>query len=96
MLTSSGAQLSTGSSATLNFTGGISLTFGLGSIQISGVVSGQQYLVTVIGANTFASVVVGGYVMATPSIFFFSVFEVEQSFREVPYLDWIPNSGSWQ
>ena len=50
--------LAAGSSTTLSYSGSISLGFGVGGIQLSGVVPGQQYLVTVMGANTFGSLVV--------------------------------------
>ena len=58
LLNSTGTVVSAGSSATLSYNGSISLNFGLGSLQLTGVVSGQTYLVTVMGANTFANVVV--------------------------------------
>lgn len=57
-LLNSGTSLATGSSATLNYSGNVLLNFGSGSVQVTGVVPGQQYLVTVIGANTYASTVV--------------------------------------
>ena len=59
LLTSIGTQVSAASSATLNYTGTISLGFGLsGVLQITGIVSGQQYLITCMGANTYSSIVV--------------------------------------
>lgn len=59
LLTSVGTQVSAASSATLNYTGTISLGFGLsGVFQITGIVSGQQYLITCMGANTYSSIVV--------------------------------------
>jgi hypothetical protein len=58
LLGGSNSTLAAGSSTTLNYSGSISLGFGVIGIQLSGVVPGQQYLVTVMGANTFGSVVV--------------------------------------
>jgi Domain of unknown function (DUF4382) len=58
LFTGDGTQVSSGSSITLDYSGGLSLGFGLGSINLTGVVSGQQYLVTVIGANAYASAIV--------------------------------------
>ncbi|MDA4128132.1 MAG: DUF4382 domain-containing protein [Thaumarchaeota archaeon] len=58
LLTTGGSRVSAGSTISLSFNGIISLDFGLGSLHLSGIVSGQQYLVTVIGANTYASTVV--------------------------------------
>ncbi len=58
LLGGNSTKIGTGSSATLNYNGSVSLGFGLLGIQLSGVVSGQQYLVTVMGANTYASTVV--------------------------------------
>jgi hypothetical protein len=58
LLNSTGTTVSADSSTTLSFNGNISLSFGLGSLQFTGVVAGQTYLVTVMGANTFANVVV--------------------------------------
>ncbi len=57
-LLTGGTTIGAGSAASLSFSGTISLDFGLGNVQLSGVVSGQEYLVTVVGANTFASTVV--------------------------------------
>ena len=58
LLSGNSSQIAAGSSTTLNYSGDISLGFGVVGLQLTGVVSGQQYLVTVIGANTFGSVVV--------------------------------------
>lgn len=59
LLTSTGAQVTASSSTTLTYTGLISLAFGLtSSLHLSGVVSGQQYLVTCMGANTYSSAIV--------------------------------------
>jgi hypothetical protein len=58
LLGGNNSTLAAGSSTTLNYSGSISLGFGLAGIQLSGVVPGQQYIVTVMGANTFGSVVV--------------------------------------
>jgi len=58
LLGGSGAQCAAGSSTTLSYSGNISLGLGLAGIQLSGIVPGQQYLVTVMGANTYGSIVV--------------------------------------
>jgi hypothetical protein len=58
LLNATGTSVSSDSSTTLNFSGNISLNFGLGALQLSGVIAGQSYLVTVMGANTFANIVV--------------------------------------
>ncbi len=55
---STGTTVNAGSSTTISFGGTISLNFGSGVLQLSGVVAGQSYLVTVMGANTFANIVV--------------------------------------
>ncbi|MDG6963522.1 MAG: hypothetical protein JRN27_01205 [Nitrososphaerota archaeon] len=55
MLTSAGTTVSSGSSSTISYTGNISMS---GTTQTNGVVSGQQYLVTVIGSNVYASTTV--------------------------------------
>ena len=57
-LLNGGASVSSGSSATLNYNGNISLGTSIGGVQLSGVVAGQQYIVTCIGANTYASTTV--------------------------------------
>ncbi|QQG47999.1 MAG: hypothetical protein HY247_04290 [archaeon] len=57
-LLNAGANVTSGSMVTLNYNGAISLNFGAGSVQVTGIVTGQQYLVTVIGANTYANVLV--------------------------------------
>ncbi len=57
LLLGSSAQLNSGASTSLSFSGAISLSFGL-LAHLTGVVSGQQYLVTLMGPNTFASAVV--------------------------------------
>ena len=41
----------------MNYSGNISLDFGLTSL-VTGIVQGQAYTVTVLGANTYASTVV--------------------------------------
>jgi hypothetical protein len=59
LLSSVGAQVSASSSTTLSYAGAISLGFGLSSIiQLTGIVSGQQYLITCMGANTYSSATV--------------------------------------
>ena len=55
---SGGAAVASGSSATLAYNGNISMDFGTGTATIIGVVPGQQYIVTVIGTNTYASALV--------------------------------------
>ena len=57
-LLSGGATITSGTSTTLNFNGNISLGSTVGGIQVSGIVSGEQYIVTCIGANTYASTTV--------------------------------------
>ena len=54
-LSSAGAVIASGSTDTLNYNGNIAMD---GSVQSSGVVSGQQYIITCIGANTYASTTV--------------------------------------
>jgi len=58
LLGGSGTNCTAGSSTSLSYSGNISLGFGVGGIQLTGVVSGQQYLVTVMGANTYGTLVV--------------------------------------
>lgn len=59
LLSSVGTQVSAASSVTLNYSGPISLGFGLsGVLHITGIVSGQQYLITCMGANTYSNLVV--------------------------------------
>jgi hypothetical protein len=58
LLNSTGTIVSAGSTTSVDFTGTISLSFGSGVIQVSGVIPGQTYLITVMGANTFANAVV--------------------------------------
>lgn len=58
LLSGNSSQLAAGSSTTLDYSGSISLGFGVVGIQLTGVVPGQQYLVTVMGANTFGSAIV--------------------------------------
>lgn len=53
-----GTACAAGSSTSLSYSGTISLGIGVAGIQLSGVVPGQEYLVTVIGANTYGSAVV--------------------------------------
>ena len=52
------STVAAGSSTTLTYNGSISLGLGVIGLQLSGVVPGQQYLVTVMGADTFGSMVV--------------------------------------
>lgn len=56
-LANTGATIASGSSATLNYNGNVNLDFG-GVSQVTGVVAGQQYIVTAIGANTYTSAIV--------------------------------------
>ncbi|MDG6901661.1 MAG: DUF4382 domain-containing protein [Nitrososphaerota archaeon] len=53
-----GLNVTANSSSTLSFSGAIGLNLGLGLGQSSGIVSGQEYLVTVLGDSTFASTTV--------------------------------------
>ena len=57
-LTNPGYRLMAGSSATFTYTGTINLGFSLGIMMQHTVVSGQQYLVTVVGTDALASQVV--------------------------------------
>ncbi len=57
-LLTGGATLSSGGSTNLSYSGNIAMSFGAGTLHIAGVLAGQQYLVTVIGANTYASAIV--------------------------------------
>jgi Domain of unknown function (DUF4382) len=57
-LLTTGATVASGSATTLTYNGALSLNFGAGLIQVSGVLAGQQYIVTAIGANTYASAIV--------------------------------------
>jgi len=54
-LLNGGATVASGSSTTLNYNGNIAMN---SNIVASGVVSGQQYVITCIGANTYASTTV--------------------------------------
>lgn len=59
LLTSVGTQVSASASTTLSYAGAISLEFGLsGSMQSSGIISGHEYLITCMGANTYSSTTV--------------------------------------
>ncbi|MDG6900795.1 MAG: DUF4382 domain-containing protein [Nitrososphaerota archaeon] len=57
-LLSSGVTVSSGSAANLNFNGDINIGTAIGGVQVAGVVTGQQYIITCIGANTYASTTV--------------------------------------
>ena len=57
-LLSGGASVASGSSANLDFNGNIAIGTTVQGIQMSGIVSGQQYIITCIGANTYASTTV--------------------------------------
>lgn len=57
-LLTGGTTVSSGSSTNLDYTGNIAMSFGAGTLHVAGVLAGQQYLVTVIGANTYASAIV--------------------------------------
>jgi hypothetical protein len=57
-LLNGGTTISSGSATSLSYSGSISMSYGTGSINVTGVMPGQQYLVTVIGANTYASALV--------------------------------------
>jgi hypothetical protein len=56
-LLSGGTSITSGNSATLTYDGAVWMDFGLGT-NYKVVVPGQQYIVTVIGANTYASALV--------------------------------------
>ena len=59
LLSTVGAQVSASTSTTVGYTGLISLGFGVNNIlQITGIVSGQLYLITCMGANTYSSTTV--------------------------------------
>lgn len=58
LLDGNGTQCAAGASTSISYSGSISLGLGVVGIQISGIVPGQQYLVTVMGANTYGSMVV--------------------------------------
>ena len=53
--TSSGATVAQGASSTIDYTGDIAMS---GGLQPTGIVAGQQYIITCIGANTYASTTV--------------------------------------
>ena len=53
-----GADISSGSSTSLSYNGNIALGSTVGGVGLSGIVPGQEYVVTCIGANTFASTTV--------------------------------------
>lgn len=53
-----GLNITSSSSTTLSFDGTIGLNLGLSLGQSTGVVSGQQYLISVVGDSTFASTIV--------------------------------------
>lgn len=55
---SGGATVASSAGTTLNYNGNIAISSTIGGVQVSGIVSGQQYIVTCIGANTYASTTV--------------------------------------
>ena len=57
-LLNSGTTVASGSPASLDFNGNIAVGSSVGGIQVSGIISGQQYIVTCIGSNTYASTTV--------------------------------------
>jgi hypothetical protein len=57
-LLSGGATVATGASSTLKFSGNVIIGSSPTSIQVSGILAGQEYIVTCIGANTYASTTV--------------------------------------
>lgn len=57
-LLDSGANVTSGATANLNFNGTIALGSTVAGVQLSGIVAGQEYIITCIGANTFASTTV--------------------------------------
>lgn len=58
LLGGNGTQCNAGSSTSLSYSGIISLGFGTVGLQLTGIIPGQQYVVTVMGANTYGSAVV--------------------------------------
>jgi mucin-22 len=58
LLDGSGTQCAAGSSTTLTYSGNISFGLGVVGLQLNGVVPGQQYVVTLMGANSYGSTVV--------------------------------------
>ena len=54
-LLNGGASVSSGSSSTITFTGNIAMD---SNLQASGILTGQEYIITCIGANTYASTTV--------------------------------------
>jgi hypothetical protein len=58
LLNSTGTSIGANSSSSLDFNGNISINASPGTLGFSAVVPGQTYLVTVMGANTFANIVV--------------------------------------
>jgi hypothetical protein len=57
-LLNSGASVNAGSSTNITFNGNISLNAIIAGIHVTGILTGQQYIITVIGANTYASTTV--------------------------------------
>ncbi|HLQ06948.1 MAG TPA: hypothetical protein VK126_04275, partial [Nitrososphaerales archaeon] len=57
-LLNGGASVNSGSSSTITFNGNISLNATIAGIHVTGILTGQQYIITVIGANTYASTIV--------------------------------------
>lgn len=57
-LLSGGASVASGSSSNLDFNGNIAMGTTMAGMRLSGIVPGEQYVVTCIGANTYASTTV--------------------------------------
>jgi hypothetical protein len=58
VLLNGGATVASGSSSSLTFNGNILLNSTVGGLKVSGILTGQQYIVTCIGANTYSSTTV--------------------------------------
>lgn len=57
-LLNSGASVNSGSSTNITFNGNISLNATISGVHVTGILTGQQYIITIIGANTYASTTV--------------------------------------
>jgi hypothetical protein len=57
-LLNGGASVNSGSSDTITFNGNIVLNTTIAGVHVSGILTGQEYIVTIIGANTYASTTV--------------------------------------
>ena len=57
-LLNSGASVNAGSSNSITFNGNINFNAIIAGVHVTGILTGQQYIVTIIGANTYASTIV--------------------------------------